>query len=179
MESRKFVILCKDDGTPTGTVDILEAHTGKGLLHRAFSIYLFRNDRKEILVQKRSKEKMLWPNIWANTCCSHSQEKEDIIETGQRRLQEEFGFTHSLKESLSYVYRAEDPSGRGSEHEYVTILVGDITNEVNPQPNPSEISEWKWIEVPVLQEDINKNPKDYAPWFCLGLQKLHSVLLPN
>eukprot|EP01138_Halocafeteria_seosinensis_P010515 gb/GECG01010735.1/.p1 GENE.gb/GECG01010735.1/~~gb/GECG01010735.1/.p1 ORF type:complete len:162 (+),score=20.04 gb/GECG01010735.1/:1-486(+) len=41
-----------------------------GLLHRAFSVFLFNSEGK-LLLQKRSKAKITFPSYWANTCCSH------------------------------------------------------------------------------------------------------------
>ena len=42
----------------------------KGLLHRAFSVFLF-NDKNELLLQQRASEKITFPDMWTNTCCSH------------------------------------------------------------------------------------------------------------
>ena len=52
-------------------------HSGKGILHRAFSIFVFNGDN-ELLLQKRSAEKLLWPNYWSNTCCSHPRRGESM-----------------------------------------------------------------------------------------------------
>lgn len=171
MSKRKSVILCANNGKPIGTANILGAHT-KGLLHLAFSAYLFRKDRKEILIQKRSRKKMLWPDVWANTCCSHPQSDTDLIKFAEKRLQEEFGFTHPLKEAGAFIYRSEDPAGRGIEHEYDILLIGDATEEIHPDPDPNEIAEWKWIAVDALQKDMQEHPESYAPWFHEGLKKV-------
>lgn len=164
------VILVDENGVEVGTADILEAHTGKGLLHRAFSVYVFRNDRKELLLQKRSEKKMLWPLIWANTCCSHPRVGETSREAGERRLKEEMGFTTPLSEDLSFVYRAED-ADRGVEHEHLTLLVGDV-DDANVIPDHEEVAEYKWISVEELLQDFDKNGDQYAPWLKLGLPKL-------
>eukprot|EP01087_Luapelamoeba_hula_P017608 TRINITY_DN5564_c0_g3_i1.p1 TRINITY_DN5564_c0_g3~~TRINITY_DN5564_c0_g3_i1.p1 ORF type:complete len:289 (-),score=50.24 TRINITY_DN5564_c0_g3_i1:52-855(-) len=42
----------------------------KGMLHRAFSVFLF-NSKGELLLQQRSKDKLTFPENWTNTCCSH------------------------------------------------------------------------------------------------------------
>lgn len=162
------VILTDSQGTPTGTAEIIAAHTGVGQLHKAFSIYVFRKNRSEILIQKRSRKKMLWPGIWANTCCSHPRAGESTQEAGVRRLHEELGFTCDLSEGGTFVYRSEDPQGRGVEHEHVTILIAD-TEEPSVRANPDEVMEWKWITVETLQKDMNVHPDSYAPWFHLGL----------
>jgi len=42
----------------------------EGLLHRAFSVFLF-NERNELLLQQRAASKITFPRMWTNTCCSH------------------------------------------------------------------------------------------------------------
>ena len=167
----RTVTLTDEAGNDIGTCDVLEAHTGEGKLHRAFSVYVFRSGRREILIQRRSGKKMLWPMIWANTCCSQPFENESAIEAGTRRLREEFGFECPLREDKAYVYRAVDPRGAGVEHEHVTMLTGDDPAQP-PNPDPEEIAEWKWIDIDELRADMATHPDAYAPWFHLGLKLL-------
>jgi len=167
------VILVNEKGEKIGMSDVLEAHTGKGKLHKAFSVYVFRNKRRELLVQRRSRKKMLWPYVLANTCCSHPKEGETPREAGERRLKEEMGFTCTLEEGPSFVYRKEDPAGRGVEHEHVTILLGDVT-DAKVVPDPEEVAAYEWADVKKLPEDMEKNAEAYAPWFPIGLQKIAS-----
>lgn len=42
-----------------------------GILHRAFSVFLFDKSTNELLLQKRASTKITFPNVWTNTCCSH------------------------------------------------------------------------------------------------------------
>ncbi|HRH93172.1 MAG TPA: isopentenyl-diphosphate Delta-isomerase [Candidatus Peribacteria bacterium] len=167
----RTVTLVDEEGTPLGEADLLEAHTGKGKLHLAFSVYVFRNGRKEILIQRRSDKKMLWAGVWANTACSHPFPDESPAEAGERRLKEEMGFTTPLVAHSDYVYRAECPNGKGVEHEYVTMLVG-YCPDADVQPNPDEVSDWKWMSTDKLLKDFESNPEQYTPWFHLGLPKL-------
>ena len=164
------VILTDEQGEPKGTVDIMEAHTGKGDLHLAFSAFIFRNKASELLLQQRSKEKMLFPEYWANTCCSHPREDDDsIVAAGERRLKEECGFTCPLEKVDSFIYRAEDP-GRGVEHELDTILVGHLDEPVELQPDPKEIADLQWVPMNQPQADMKAHPERYAPWFHKGLK---------
>ncbi|OGG80494.1 isopentenyl-diphosphate delta-isomerase [Candidatus Kaiserbacteria bacterium RIFCSPLOWO2_01_FULL_54_13] len=165
------VILVNEQGVKTGTSDIMEAHTGIGKLHKAFSVYVFRNKRKEILTQRRSRKKMLWPFVWANTCCSHPGDGETLRAAGERRLKEEMGFTCALSEGPSFVYREEDPSGEGVEHEHVTILAGNA-EDVVVAPDPDEVAEYKWMNTKKLLHDMEENPDVYAPWLRIGLPKV-------
>ena len=177
MSTRTHVILCTEEGKPLGKTERTEAHA-KGLLHLAFSIYLFRKNRTELLMQKRSTEKQLWGGIWANTCCSHPQ-GGDVREEAAKRLEEEFGFSHPLEEAGAFLYRAEDPGGKGIEHEYDILLVGDAASEIEPHPDPKEIAEWKWMNVHELEEEMQTHPKHFAPWLHRGLPQVLSTSSPS
>ena len=63
------VILVDEFDNSIGTMEKLEAHQ-KGVLHRAFSIFLF-NKQGELLIQRRSLIKYHSAGLWTNTCCSH------------------------------------------------------------------------------------------------------------
>jgi isopentenyl-diphosphate delta-isomerase len=114
---------------------------------------------------------MLWPLFWANTCCSHPRVGETPIEAGRRRLKEELGIDCELTVGPAFVYRAEDPAGRGVEHEYDILLIG--TSDATPTPDPNEVAAWKWVEVMALRQDMGDNPDRYAPWLHLGLPRLN------
>ena len=70
----KLVVVNKND-EKIGLEDKLKCHLGKGILHRAFSIFIF-NNKNQLLIQKRNKLKLLWPLYWSNTCCSHPSIKK-------------------------------------------------------------------------------------------------------
>ncbi|MEM1153563.1 MAG: hypothetical protein AAGI44_05445, partial [Pseudomonadota bacterium] len=63
------LILVNAQDEITGYESKLNAHSGAGLLHRAFSIFLF-DGPDWVLLQQRSNKKPLWPGYWANSCCS-------------------------------------------------------------------------------------------------------------
>jgi isopentenyl-diphosphate delta-isomerase len=168
----RTVILVDRDNRQIGTADLLEAHASPGKLHRAFSVYVFTRGKLELLIQQRSKEKLLWPGIWANTCCSHPFEGEGTIAAGQRRLQEEMGFVVNLIEGPSFVYQAEDPNGHGAEHEHVTTLLAEVPRNFDIHANPSEVQAWQWIEVQKLLREFTDKPNLYAPWLKTGLKKI-------
>ena len=165
------LILVDEQNRALGTATREEAHASPGKLHRAFSIYVFRSGGTEMLIQKRHPHK-LWGGIWANSCCSHPREGEEIAEVAPRRLQEELGFTCALTPAGSFVYRAEDPAGKGAEYEHVTIFRGDAPVNVSVRANPTEIAEWKWIGIDQLLNDMEESPEQYAPWFHVGLKTL-------
>lgn len=161
------VVLCDESGRPTGTADLLAAHTGPGQLHLAFSVYLFSLDCRSILVQQRAASKLLWPLVWANTCCSHPRAGETPVEAGRRRLREELGIDCDLTAGPAFVYRAADPGGRGVEYEYDILLTG--TTGATPTPDPAEVAAWAWMSLDDLRHDLRARPERYAPWFHRGL----------
>ena len=172
----KQVITCTEAGEPTGTMEIVAAHSNSGTLHQAFSILIFRNDGTEVLLQKRSSKKPLFANHWANTCCSHPIEGEDIIITAERRLQEELGFTVSLKPIESFVYKADDPNSNYTEYEYDTVMVSHIEFEPTITPDPTEVADYKWVNVENLTVELEQLDGPIAPWLPLAwkIYKQHS-----
>lgn len=147
-----------------------EVHDGMGMLHKAFSVFVFRHDGAELLIQLRSRHKMLFPLRWANTCCSHPAPSDtDLPQAGMRRLREELGFTVALREAGAFVYRAQDLDARRSEYEHDTVLIGHLRDSVEPRPDPAEVVEWKWVETATLRRDMREQPEKYAPWLAAAL----------
>lgn len=167
----KSVLLVDENNAPQGTVSVVDAHSGEGKLHRAYSVFVFRNGGNELLLQQRSSNKALFPLQWANTCCSHPQEDGDTVQAAQQRLKEEMGFTCPLQEAKSFVYRAQDP-GRGTEYEYDTILIGNVEGEIAVQPDPAEVADWRWISLMDLMEELDTKPEQFAPWLPEALSHI-------
>lgn len=165
------VILVDEKDQKIGLMPKLEAHQ-KGVLHRAFSVFIF-NDKDELLLQQRALEKYHTPGLWANTCCSHQLDGETSIEAGKRRLKEEMGFTTDLKEATTFIYKAEFDNGL-TEHELDHILTGRYNED--PVVNPEEVADWKWMPLEAVKEDIKKNPGNYTPWFKIIFEKFYDYL---
>ncbi len=155
-------------GNDLGTIEKIAAHTGNGTLHKAFSVFIFRKNRTEMLIQQRSEQKMLFGGYWANTCCSHPRSGEDMVEAAEKRLKEVCGFTCPLSITGTFTYKAADPRGTGIEHEFDTVLIGEV-DEVTINPDPEEIAELRWMDLNELKADLLQNPDLYAPWFAQAL----------
>ena len=168
----RHVILCDEQGNPKGTTSIEDAHRTPGQLHKAFSVVLFDEQRKQTLIQLWAQDK-LFGGLWSNTCCSHPKEEENIIEAGQRRIKEECGFPcPPLRKLFSFTYKAEDPNGKGIEWEYDTILVGNAIKEAPFKPNPKEVESLKWTDVAQLMDNIQLAPELYTPWFVQAIKHI-------
>ena len=158
------VVLVNKSGEPLGTKEILAAHTMPGFLHAAFSAFVLNKATGEILLQKRSDTKPLFARHWGNTCCSHPFPEEDITAAGERRLQEELGFTTALKALGSFVYRAEDTASGLVEHEYDTVLFGTVESVPEIEPNPEEVSAIRWVTLSALETELQTPNEPLAPW---------------
>lgn len=165
----RIVTLTDEAGAPTGEMEIVAAHTNGGTLHRAISVYVFDPTFTSMLLQQRSQKKFLFAGIWANTCCSHPFPGESAKAAGERRLMEEMNFTTILTEGPAFVYTANDPQGKGTEHEYDIILTGTEDPTKPIAPNPEEAADATWVTIANLQTDMKERPSIYAPWFHLGL----------
>lgn len=154
------VILVDEHDVEVGTSEKLKAHQ-EGLLHRAFSIFIF-NSKNELLIQQRAHEKYHSGGLWTNTCCSHPFPNMDLVDCARDRLCEEMGLrVDELVVKNHFIYKAEFSNGL-VEHELDYILVG-YTNE-NPVLNPEEAQNFKWISLEDLKADIKLNPHLFTFW---------------
>ncbi len=166
------VILVNEKDEKIGLMPKLEAHE-KGLLHRAFSVFIF-NNKNELMLQQRALHKYHTPGLWANSCCSHQRDGESNLDAGKRRLQEEMGFVADLEERTSFIYKAEFDNGL-TEHEFDHILVGQF--EGVPNINLEEVASWKWMALEDVKKDIAANPDIYTPWFKIIFEKFYKHIL--
>ena len=166
------VILVNEKDEPIGLMGKMEAHE-KGLLHRAFSVFVF-NSKQEVLLQQRAACKYHSPNLWTNTCCSHPRAGETNQQAGERRLQEEMGLQVPLREVFSFIYKAPFDNGL-TEHEYDHVLVG--YSDAQPQINPEEVASWKWLSLEAIKEDILQAPERYTAWFKIIFEEFYHHLL--
>ena len=166
------VILVNEKDEKIGLMPKQEAHE-KGVLHRAFSVFIF-NGQNELLLQQRALHKYHSPGLWTNTCCSHQRDGESSVEAGKRRLFEEMGFDADLKETTSFIYKAPFDNGL-TEHELDHILVGNF--EGIPNINKHEVASWKWMDLEEVKSDIQNNPDIYSAWFKIIFDKFYQHLL--
>ena len=165
------VILVNEYDEQIGLMPKLEAHE-KALLHRAFSVFVF-NDKNELMLQQRAMHKYHSPGLWTNTCCSHQRDGESNIDAGKRRLMEEMGFITDLKETISFIYKAPFDNGL-TEHEFDHILLGSFNQE--PILNPKEVSDWKWMTLNAVKEDMESSPELYTEWFKIIFDKFYQYI---
>jgi isopentenyl-diphosphate delta-isomerase type 1 len=160
-----YVVLVDEQDKEIGFADKLTAHE-KNLLHRAFSIFVFRTTPMlELLLQQRALQKYHSAGLWTNTCCSHPRSGEPIIAAGERRLREELGIKTPLKDLGWFHYNAHFPNGL-SENEIDHVLIGTVEPDVNIDPDPDEVHSYRWVTVDELQRELITHPEQFTPWLA-------------
>jgi isopentenyl-diphosphate Delta-isomerase len=167
MLENEFLILVDESDNPWGKLEKYLVHE-KGLLHRAFSVFIF-NSKGEMLLQQRAYDKYHSGGLWTNACCSHPRFGEHLTHAVERRLKEEMGLQCPVDFAFSFHYRAELENGL-IENEWDHVFIG-VTDEA-PSPSKSEVNHWKYISVDDLRKDISKNRNCYTAWFQLILEKV-------
>jgi isopentenyl-diphosphate delta-isomerase len=155
------LILVDRDNNEVGYLSKALCHDGPGILHRAFSLFLF-NDEGELLLQKRGQGKRLWPGYWSNSCCSHPRRGESMEIATMRRLNDELNIEASLEYVYKFCYTAEF-SEAGSENELCHVYLGNVTG--NLRPNDSEIANIRFASAHSLGEELIRSPQQFTPWF--------------
>jgi isopentenyl-diphosphate delta-isomerase len=164
---KEQVILVDERDIEIGVSEKLEAHE-KGLLHRAFSVFVF-NEKNELLLQQRALGKYHSPGLWTNTCCGHPRPGETIKDASVRRMKEEMGIDCPLTEHFSFRYKADFPNGL-MENELDYVFYGHFDGE--PCINKDEVNAWKFISVNSLLRELEYNPHDFTVWFKPALYGL-------
>ena len=170
MSEEKVILVDKNDNQ-VGLMPKLEAHE-KGVLHRAFSIFIF-NSKYQLLLQKRASSKYHSGGLWTNTCCSHPREGEDILDAANRRLDEEMGIKTSLRKVYDFIYKAE-LDNQLTEHEFDHVFYGVFDND--PILNKDEAEDFKWVDMETLNNDIIKNEDNYTVWFKIAFEYFYNYL---
>jgi isopentenyl-diphosphate delta-isomerase len=162
------LILVDSNDEEIGFGSKADCHDGEGILHRAFSIFLF-NDDGDLLLQQRAASKRLWGGYWSNTCCSHPRRGESVDVATQRRLHDELNAVASLEFVYKFEYQARFGE-LGSEHELCHVFLGRLDGRV--QPNREEIAGVRYVSPGALAAELDRNGDRYTPWLRLEWHRL-------
>lgn len=163
-EQHELLVLVDEHDRAIGTMDKLEAHRS-GRLHRAFSVFVF-DSKGQLLMQRRAEGKYHSGGQWSNTCCGHPRPGEHVTDAAWRRLGEEMGISCTLRPQFDFTYKADVGNGL-TEHEFDHVFFG--FTDIEPQPDPNEASEWRWVEPAALLNEIaqhrRSSPRGCGPAF--------------
>jgi isopentenyl-diphosphate Delta-isomerase len=163
------VILVTERDEPAGTMEKMQAHR-EGLLHRAFSVFVF--DKKgRMLLQQRARQKYHGGGLWSNACCSHPYPGEEVAAAAQRRLQEEMGFCTPLQKIFEFTYRAEVENNL-VEHEFDHVFAGEYDGPI--AVNKQEVADYTYESMAHLKETITARPEKFTTWFRLAFPTIET-----
>lgn len=166
-ESEELILVDEQDNE-IGHLAKGDAHDGAGVLHRAFSVFLFADDGR-LMLQQRAAAKRLWPGYWSNTCCSHPRRGESLQVATSRRLQDELNIDVPLEFAYKFCYRA--PFGEaGAEHELCHVYLGKAPRDF--RPNENEVAAVKFLAVDELERAFVSHPEEFTPWFKMEWRTL-------
>ncbi|KAL6883993.1 NUDIX hydrolase domain-like protein [Trichoderma longibrachiatum] len=168
-------------GTASKKICHLMTNIDKGLLHRAFSVFLF-NDKNELLLQQRASEKITFPDMWTNTCCSHplsipTETGANLVDSiagakraAQRKLEHELGIKKEQVpfedfHFLTRIHYKAPSDGKWGEHEIDYILF--IKANVDVDPNPNEVQATQYVSADGLKKLFEDPNLKFTPWFKL------------
>ncbi|EON98953.1 putative isopentenyl-diphosphate delta-isomerase protein [Phaeoacremonium minimum UCRPA7] len=178
------IVLDENDlpiGTASKKLCHLMTNIDKGLLHRAFSVFLF-DDQNRLLLQQRASEKITFPDMWTNTCCSHplgiptetgSNLPDSIAgvkNAARRKLDHELGIKKEQVpfedfHFLTRIHYKAPSDGKWGEHEIDYILF--IKANVDLNPNLNEVRDTKYVTADELKEQFKDPSLTFTPWFKL------------
>ncbi|KAH8912489.1 Isopentenyldiphosphate isomerase [Coniochaeta sp. PMI_546] len=183
------IVLDENDmpiGKASKKVCHLMTNIDKGLLHRAFSVFLF-NDKNELLLQQRASEKITFPDMWTNTCCSHplgvpsetgSNLPDSIMgvkRAAQRKLDHELGIKPEQVplddfHFLTRIHYKAPSNGQWGEHEIDYILF--IKANVDLDINKNEVQATAYVSPDELKKQFADPKLTFTPWFKLICQSM-------
>lgn len=184
-------------GSATKKYTHLMTNINRGLLHRAFSCFLFDRSTKKLLLQQRASEKITFPDMWTNTCCSHplahpaeTGNSGDLVSSVEgakraavRKLGHELGIDASAVPISEFRFLTRihylAPSGRDGkwgEHEIDYILFIEVDQSpLKMDVNPNEVKDVRWVSEDELKQMFRDSEIGtgldrgalYTPWFRL------------
>ncbi len=169
-EAEELILVDRDDNE-TGHLSKAACHDGDGVLHRAFSLFLF-DSAGRLLLQKRAAAKRLWPGFWSNSCCSHPRRGETMEVATRRRLQDELNVESELEYIYKFAYQA-DFGAAGAEHELCHVYLGRVPDAV--QANELEIEALRFVDTGLLEQELDATPDQFTPWFKLEWRALNEA----
>jgi isopentenyl-diphosphate delta-isomerase len=171
--ARQYVVAVDADDDEQGTVNRLDAHTGEGTRHRAFTSLVFDGEGN-ILLAQRAPDKRLWGTWWDGTVASHPVQGQSQKEATRQRLEEELGIRPDQYDDLRVTDRFEYRrrfENAGLEHEVCAVLKLTL-DDTGLDPNEEEVAGLMWVPY----ERLHEHPEWYrqlrlCPWFEIAMRR--------
>lgn len=155
----EFFDILNENGEYTGKVCTRQECHKKGLWHKAIVVWIISNDNKKVLLQKRSSNKKLWPNMWDITAGGHVLSGENGCQAAIRETKEEIGIDID-KRSLEFIGFTtsetikEDMIDRHFNEYYVLHLDVDLNSIIIQE---DEVQDIKWFDIDEIIKRVDNN----------------------
>ncbi|MFQ3319446.1 MAG: isopentenyl-diphosphate delta-isomerase [Natronomonas sp.] len=167
------VIAVDEDDNEQRLVNRLDAHTGDGIRHRAFTALVFDGNGNVLLAQ-RAPNKRLWDTHWDGTVASHPVDGQTQMEATRQRLEEELGIEPSQYSDLRVTDKFEYKRyymNDGLEWEVCSVLQCTL-DDLSMEPDEEEVAGLMWVPY----ERLHEHPKWYrqlrlCPWFEIAMRR--------
>jgi isopentenyl-diphosphate delta-isomerase len=167
------IVIVDENDNFIGEEEKEKCHDGNGILHRGFLVMVF-NNKRELLLARRSEKKRLWPGFWDGTIASHVFKGEDYIQASKRRLAQEIGLiNNNVKYLFKFRYYVRYKN-IGAENEICGVTVAEGIDIGKIFPDSKEISDIKFVSKQVLINDFRKNENKYTPWLILAMNHMNT-----
>ena len=167
MQHEEWFDVVDENDRPVGAAPRREVHA-RGLRHRAVHV-LVLNTAGEVVLQRRSAAKDLFPNVWDYSASGHLGRGEAYDACAARELHEELGIVPA--EAPARVARIEACAQTGQEF----VWIYRARHDGPVQPDPGEVSETGWFEPAKVEAWLRDRPQDFAPSFPLVWARFHAA----
>lgn len=157
----KFDVL-DENGLHTNRIESRQYCHEHGLYHKAVVLFII-NSNNEVLLQKRSSNKKLWPNMWDISAGGHVLAGEYGFEAAIREAEEELGIDNIKRENMLFLESCISHIKKGNIidnmlNEYYIIHKDLDIKELTLQTE--EVSEVKWFKVEEISKMLNDGYKE-------------------
>lgn len=154
----EFFDVLNEKGEYTGKIETREKCHKEGLWHKAVTAFII-NSKGQVLLQKRSANKRLWPNTWDITAGGHVLAGEFGFQAIIRECKEELGLELNRKDitfigsSISSNIKADIKNNHFNEY----YIINKEIDEAKIKLQEEEVSEVKWVDKNEIIEKIKDN----------------------
>ena len=154
----EMVDVLTETGKFTDNVEMKQLCHKKGLWHKAVAVFII-NSKKQVLLQKRSKNKKMWPDMWDISAGGHVLAGEFGFQAIIREIKEELGLSVK-KEEIIFIGCSTSINKKGdilNKHFNEYYVVTKDIDEKKLKLQKEEVSEVKWINKEEIIERIKNN----------------------
>jgi isopentenyldiphosphate isomerase len=161
----EYIDILDEDGKKTGKRELKDIAHEKELFHESVHCIIY-NERGEILLQLRAKNKKTNPGKWDVSAAGHISSGEKPIVSILREIKEELGIK-AKKENLEFYQKQKHviPTGNNNlEKEFIYVYFFNYNGDINNFTiQVDELEEIKFVKIKELEKDIKINPDKYVP----------------